>query len=73
MGSGLWRAIVVTAALALVASILPWCAVTLQAHENDEGYGPIEDQLQVNNAPIPHPMLFDQQSVGSGGQRWTSQ
>src|SRR5262245_52376528 len=56
MGSVLWRGTLVTTALALVASILPWCAVTLQAVETYEGYGPIEDELQVNNPPIPHPI-----------------
>ena len=37
MGSGPWRRTVVTTALTLVASILPWCAVALPAAENYEG------------------------------------
>ena len=55
MGSGPWRGTAVTVALVLVASILRWCATTSRAAETYEGYGPIEDQLQVNNPPIPHP------------------
>jgi len=56
MGSGPWRGTAVTVALALVASILPWCATTSRAAETYEGYGPLEDQRQVNDPPIPHPI-----------------
>ena len=56
MGSGPWRGTAMTVALALVASILPWCATTSRAAETYEGYSPIENQRQVNNPPIPHPV-----------------
>src|SRR5262245_61123059 len=57
MRSGPWRGTAVTAALAVVATLLAWCAATVQAAEKAyEGYGPIENQLQVNNPPIPLPI-----------------
>ena len=56
MGSGPWCGTAVTVALALVASILPWCATTSRAAETYEGYSPIEGQRQVNNPPTPHPI-----------------
>ena len=60
MGSARWHGMAVAGALALFVSALAWGAGAsaddrYQGAAHYEGYGPIEDQLDVNNPPVPGP------------------